>query len=310
MSDKTPHQPIMVVPIVEGLRAAQTPSAVWVDGTLGAGGHSHALLSARPDSRLLGLDLDPAALQLATARLALFGERARLCHASYENMGAALADWLGGLADGILLDLGISSMQIDSAERGFAFRLEGALDMRFDPTSSHPTAADIVNTYPASELANLIFRYGEEPASRQIAAAIVQARPLYTTSQLARLVAGVVRGKQKIHPATRTFQALRIVVNDELGAVERALPLAIDLLKPGGRLAVITFHSLEDRIVKQTFKLAATDCVCPPRQPICTCDHRAVLRLITTKPLTADPAEIDANPRARSAKLRIVEKRA
>jgi 16S rRNA (cytosine1402-N4)-methyltransferase len=302
----------MVQPILDGLLVAETPNAVWIDGTLGAGGHSHAILTARDDSRLLGLDLDPSAINLARQRLNDFGERAVLRHASYEAMRDLVWEVFGvDQVDGILLDLGISSMLIDQAERGFSFRLEAELDMRFDPTSLRPTAADLVNQLPEYELADLIFRYGEEPDSRRIAKAIIAARPIHSTTQLAAIIekqSRIPRYKQKIHPATQTFQALRIAVNDELGAIERVLPIAIDLLKPGGRLAVITFHSLEDRIVKDTFKLAATECICPPQQPICTCNHHANLRLITRKPLTPDETEIQANPRARSAKLRMVEK--
>ncbi len=306
----TAHIPIMVAPILEGLRAAEIKNAHWVDGTVGAGGHSHALLSARPDSLLLGLDLDPHALELAATRLSEFGERAVLRHSSYENLRQEVEAWVTPpLVDGILLDLGISSMQVDSAERGFSFRFDGLLDMRFNPHDPRPTAADLVNTLSAEELADILYTYGEEKHSRRIASTIVRARPITTTHQLAELVASQYRGpREKIHPATRTFQALRIAVNDELGAVERVLPAAVDLLKSEGRLAVITFHSLEDRIVKQFFKEAATDCICPPRQPVCTCGHRASIVLITRKPITADEAEITMNPRARSAKLRIVEK--
>jgi 16S rRNA (cytosine1402-N4)-methyltransferase len=211
--------------------------------------------------------------------------------------------------DGILLDLGLSSMQLDDGSRGFAFRHDAPLDMRFDPTSNDPTAADLVNGLDETELANLIYEYGEESNSRRIARAIVEARPVETTTQLAEIVARTHRGpREKIHPATQTFQALRIAVNHELEAVEIVLPMALNLLKGGGRLAVITFHSLEDRIVKQYFKHEATDCICPPRQPICTCDHHASLVLVNRKPLTASDAEIQQNPRARSAKLRIIEK--
>jgi 16S rRNA (cytosine1402-N4)-methyltransferase len=306
------HIPIMVEEILGGLLVNDTPDAIWIDGTLGAGGHSHAMLSERADSRLLGLDLDPNALQLAAERLANFGERAVIRQASYEFAPDVLREACGvDLADGILLDLGISSMQIDDPARGFAFRLEGALDMRFDPASNRATAADLVNELAAEELADLFYRYGEEQRSRPIARAIVEARPITSTLQLAQVVADSVPKfpqKQKIHPATRVFQALRIAVNDELGVVERSIPRLIDLLKPGARLAVMSFHSLEDRIVKQIFKHEATDCICPPKQPICTCDHHASLKLITRKPLIAAADEVADNPRARSAKLRIAEK--
>jgi 16S rRNA (cytosine1402-N4)-methyltransferase len=200
-------------------------------------------------------------------------------------------------------------MQVDDAGRGFAFMREGPLDMRFDPTSVDITADEIINTWGAESIAEVLFRYGEERHSRRIAQAILKARPIHTTRQLAEVIEHQQRGpREKIHPATRTFQALRIAVNDELGAVARVLPLAIDLLRPGGRLAVISFHSLEDRIVKHTFKTEATDCLCPPRQPICTCGHVARVRLITPKPLQPGEPEIAANARSRSARLRVVER--
>ena len=212
--------------------------------------------------------------------------------------------------DAILLDLGVSSMQLDTAERGFAFRADGPLDMRFDPGGSRQTAAELVNFLDEDELATIFYRYGEEPQGRRLARVVVKARPYATTRDLASAIEQAIprRPKDKIHPATRVFQALRIAVNDELGTVERALPQAIDLLRPGGRLAVISFHSLEDRIVKDTFKLAATDCICPPQVPVCICGHHASVQLVSRKPIVASDDEIAANPRSRSAKLRIVEK--
>ncbi len=310
-SPEAPHIPVMLDAVLDALRVADLPTGHFVDGTVGAGGHAHAILSAAPDSRLLGLDRDPAALALARERLALFGERATLVHASYLRLGDLVPGWLGDApgADGILLDLGLSSMQLDDPARGFAFMHEGPLDMRFDPTAPGPTAGDIVNYWDADEIADILYRYGEERNSRRIARAIIAARPIDSTRALAELVAKAQRGpREKIHPATRTFQALRIAVNDELKAVERVLPVAIDLLRPGGRLAVISFHSLEDRIVKQAFRLEATDCICPPHQPVCTCDHHARVSLVTRKPVQAADAESAANPRSRSAKLRVVER--
>lgn len=301
----TPHVPILVTAVLNGLQATSRSEALYIDGTLGAGGHSAALLDARPDNQVIGFDRDPYALELAAQRLAIYGERAQLVQGSYLEMGHVLGD---RLVDGVLLDLGLSSMQLDQAERGFAFRFEGPLDMRFDPASPIPSAADLVNNLSAEAIADILFRYGEEHYSRRIAKAIVSARPITTTRQLANLIEGLRLPPQKIHPATRTFQALRIAVNDELEAVEAVLPLAIQYLKQGGRLVVITFHSLEDRIVKQLMKTESTDCLCPPRQPICTCGHQATLKLITRKPIVADEAEIKANPRARSAKLRIAER--
>lgn len=308
----SPHIPVLLDAVLETLRVADRAGGQFVDGTLGAGGHAAAILSAAPDARLLGLDRDPAALALARERLAPFGDRVTIRHASYEQIGDAVAAWTGSTSpavDGILLDLGISSMQVDDPARGFAFMHEGPLDMRFDSSSGGLTAADIVNTWRAEDIADVLFRYGDERHSRRIARAIVAARPLSTTRQLAEVIAAAQRGpRQKIHPATRTFQALRIAVNDELGAVERVLPAAIDCLRPGGRLAVISFHSLEDRIVKQALRDEATDCICPPHQPVCTCDHRARVALVTRKPVQANDAEIAANPRSRSARLRAAER--
>lgn len=309
--DAPPHIPVLRDDVLDALLVTDQPDGRFVDGTLGAGGHAFAILSAAPQAHLLGLDRDPSALALAAARLEPFAARVTLRHTSYENLAAAIAGWTDAphLVDGILLDLGLSSMQVDDAERGFAFMREGPLDMRFDPTDPGLTAADIVNTWDADALADILFRYGEERHARRIARAIVAARPLATTTALADVVASAQRGpREKIHPATRTFQALRIAVNDELGVVERVLPVAIDHLKPGGRLAVISFHSLEDRIVKHHFKHEATGCICPSHQPICTCDHHARVTLVTRKPITARPDEIAANPRSRSAKLRVIER--
>ena len=283
-----------------------------IDGTLGAGGHTAALLD-HGVREVLALDCDPQALALARANLAPYGDRVHIVHASYTEMAdeAARLGWQG--VDAILLDLGVSSMQLDTPERGFAFRSEGPLDMRFDPSGSggsRPTAADLVNTLDEHDLADLFFHYGEERDSRRLARAIVRERPYSTTQELAAVIeqAAPRRHDQKIHPATRVFQALRIAVNDELAGIEQVLPQAVRLLRPGGRLAVIAFHSLEDRIVKDAFRLASTDCICPPKMPICTCGHHASVRLITRKPITASEAEIAQNPRSRSAKLRVVEK--
>ncbi len=311
-SSSTPHQPIMVDEILQALMVENRHEAIYVDGTVGAGGHSRAILEIRPDSQLMGMDRDVDALDIAAENLAVFGERAHLVHNSYLEMEASLTAWLNHpqpQVDGILLDLGVSSMQFDTADRGFAFRLDGALDMRFDPTSNDPTAADLINELPADALADILFQYGEERNSRKIARTIVDSRPVTTTIQLAEIIASVNRkSREKIHPATRSFQALRIAVNQELQAVESVLPIAIRCLKTGGRLAIITFHSLEDRIVKRYFKEAATDCICPPRQPICNCGHQAMVKLVNRKPIMADEDEISRNPRSRSAKLRIVEK--
>jgi 16S rRNA (cytosine1402-N4)-methyltransferase len=227
--------------------------------------------------------------------------------ASYDSLLEVLREAGWEEVDGILLDLGLSSMQLDSPERGFSFQHDAPLDMRFDPAAP-TTAADLVNTLPQEELADLIYHYGEERASRRIARAIVKARPVQTARQLANVIESVLPRKGRIHPATQTFQALRIAVNQELDRVENVLPQAVAALKPGGRLAIISFHSLEDRIVKEYFRRESRDCLCPPRQPVCTCGHKATLKEITRKPITPGEAEIAANPRARSAKLRVVEK--
>lgn len=285
-------------------------SGAYIDGTVGAGGHSAALLEASaPDGRLLGLDQDPNALRVAAERLAPFGERVTLVQANFRMLGDVARAHGFDAVDGILLDLGFSSLQMDDPERGFSFTAEGPLDMRLDPSAAI-TAADLVNRLPERELANLIFEYGEERQSRRIARAIVAHRPIHTARELGELIAQAVprRRGERIHPATRTFQALRIAVNDELGALEEALPQAVELLKPGGRLAVISFHSLEDRIVKNYFRREATDCLCPPHILFCECGHRASLAIVTRKPITPTEEEISRNPRARSAKLRVAER--
>jgi 16S rRNA (cytosine1402-N4)-methyltransferase len=284
---------------------------LYVDGTVGGGGHAAAILEASaPTGRLLALDRDPAAVARAQSRLTPFGERVTVVHASYERMEALARERGFVPADGVLLDLGFSSFQVDDPERGFAFRFEGPLDMRYDPTGGGLTAAQLVNELPESELADLIWRYGEEPRSRRIAGAIVAARPLHTTRELAEVIHAEVgrRRDEALHPATRTFQALRIAVNRELEVLEAALPQAVSILRPGGRLAVIAFHSLEDRIVKHYLKEEARGCICPPESPICTCGHEPSVRRVTRKPVTPSEAEIAANPRSRSAKLRIAER--
>ena len=300
------HQPVLYHEIIHALQPKN--AGRYVDGTLGAGGHARGILEAcAPDGCLLGLDVDPQALALARETLAPYGERARLIQTSYDSLAETLRKIGWDEVDGILLDLGLSSMQLDTPERGFSFQQDAPLDMRFDPDSP-TTAADLVNTLPQDELADLIYRYGEERASRRIAQAILKARPLQTTRQLAAVIEAVLPRKGHIHPATKTFQALRIAVNEELDRVENVLPQAVAALKSGGRLAIISFHSLEDRIVKAYFRRESRDCICPPKQPVCTCGHIATLKEISRKPIIPGEAEIMANPRARSAKLRIAEK--
>lgn len=304
-----PHQPVLYHEIIHALQPNR--GGAYVDGTLGAGGHAWGVLEAsQPDGRLLGLDLDPQAIELARQRLAPFGERAIIIQASFATLKEQLSQigWQG--VNGIVLDLGISSMQIDTARRGFSFSADAPLDMRFSPLTAI-SAAVLVNDLTEGELADLIYQYGEERRARQIARAIVQARPVYTTRQLADIVlrvSGRTGRKTHLHPATRTFQALRIEVNQELENLQSVLPQAVNALLPGGRLAIIAFHSLEDRIVKQYFQRESRDCICPPRQPICTCGHKAVIKVITRSPIRPTEQETTRNPRARSAVLRIAEK--
>jgi 16S rRNA (cytosine1402-N4)-methyltransferase len=300
------HQPVLYQEIIHALRPKS--GGRYVDGTLGAGGHAAGLLAeSEPGSQLLGLDVDPQALNLARQKLAPFGERVCAKLASYTSLPDQLATLGWDAVDGILLDLGASSMQFDSPERGFSFLADGPLDMRFDP-SNPLTAAEIVNTWPEDELVDLLFRYGEEPAARRIARAIVRARPVGGTRELAAVIENILGRRGPHHPATRTFQALRIAVNGELEAVEKVLPMAVQALGPGGRLAVISFHSLEDRLVKEYFRQESKDCLCPPRQPVCTCGHKASIKEITRRPITPSEQETSQNPRARSAKLRVAEK--
>ncbi|TLN21552.1 16S rRNA (cytosine(1402)-N(4))-methyltransferase RsmH, partial [bacterium] len=284
--ENTPHLPVLYQEIIHALNP-HSPGR-YVDATVGAGGHAWGILHASaPGGLLLGLDLDPQALEIASRRLSAFESRVTLRHASYTTLQQQLAELGWGAVDGIVIDLGVSSMQIDTPERGFSFLADGPLDMRFSP--DQPTsAADLVNTLPENELADLIYRYGEERTSRRIAWAIVQARPLRTTAELAEVIVRASGGRRgRIHPATRTFQALRIAVNGELQSIEEFLPRAVEALAPGGRLAVISFHSLEDRIVKQYFRQESRDCICPPDQLVCTCGHKASVIDVTRHPIEA-----------------------
>ena len=299
------HTPVLA----EAVLAWLLPARRIVDGTVGAGGHSEALLAGGAE-RVLGLDVDAEALQLAAERLAPWGERAALRQGSYCGMRRAAQALGWNEVDGVLLDLGVSSMQLERAERGFALRRDGPLDMRFDPGSGIADAASIVNGGSEEALAGLFRRYGEERHSRRLARMIVRERPFGGTQELAQAIerARPRARRERIHPATRVFQALRIAVNEELETLQRALPEALATLRPGGRLAVISFHSLEDRIVKRWMQAEERDCVCPPRVPVCGCEQRARLRRLTRRPLVADDAEREGNPRSRSAKLRVAEK--
>ena len=298
------HIPVLYQEVLAGLQPR--PGGKYIDGTLGAGGHTAGLLRASaPDGEVLGLDLDLAALDVARQTLLPFGARARLKQASYVEMAAAAGDWAP--VDGIVLDLGLSSLQLADPARGFAFQADGPLDMRFSQRQTL-TAAEIVNEWPLDDLADLFWRYGEERFSRKLAQAIGAARPLRSTRHLAEVAAAALGGRrEKIHPATRIFQALRIAVNDELGSVARVLPIAVQLLNPGGRLAVISFHSLEDRIIKTFMRERArgpADDLTLPNRPAFSPD----LIEVTHKPIVASEAEVAQNPRARSAKLRIAER--
>lgn len=283
----------------------------WVDGTLGLAGHSRALLEAAgPGARLLGLDKDPQALELARQRLQPYGERALLRQGSFADEDL-LKDWppSGEGIDGVLLDLGVSSLQLDTPERGFSFRFDAALDMRMDPTRGL-SAAQWLDATDQEELTRVLREYGEEPKAPAIARSILAARPLRSTAELVAAV-GKVLGKGKPggrHPATQTFQALRLAVNGELEDLRRALPFYAGKLRPGGRLAVISFHSLEDRIVKEYFRHEARGCICPPGLPECRCGHQASLRELVRKGVEPGPVELEANPRSRSARLRVAER--
>jgi len=306
MGGAVEHIPVLYEEVLAGLQVRA--SGRYIDATLGAGGHAAGILEASaPDGQLLGLDADPDAVAYARQRLQEFGQRSVLWAGNFRQL-ATVARALGFTrVDGILMDLGLSSRQLEDAARGFSFAHEGPLDMRLDPGKGQ-MAADLVNTLPVEALADLLWRYGEERHSRRIARAIVAARPVTRTDELAELVARTVGRREKIHPATRTFQALRIAVNEELAALEEALPQASDLLRPGGRLAVIAFHSLEDRLVKQFYRRESTDCLCPPEVPVCSCEHQATLIQITRKPVRPSDEEIARNPRSRSARLRVAER--
>jgi 16S rRNA (cytosine1402-N4)-methyltransferase len=309
-SDGRLHEPVLLAEVLAQLDPRE--GGRFLDGTVGAGGHAEAILERiGPSGHLIGLDVDPAALVEARRVLARFGERAVLVRSNF-----ALLDVVAtrhGLAplDGVLLDLGLSSLQLADERRGFSFRAEGPLDMRADPDLS-VTAADIVNSWDERELRRTFGELGEETEAGRVAAAIVRRRmrePFLAADDLGRFVAGVKTQRRRgIDPATRVFQALRIAVNHELENLQQGLEAAVRALRPGGRLAVISFHSLEDRITKQFFVRESRDCICPPHLPTCVCGHRAGLRVVTRRPLRADSAEVARNPRARSAALRIAEK--
>jgi 16S rRNA (cytosine1402-N4)-methyltransferase len=300
------HKPVLYKEIIHALQPRS--SGRFIDATVGAGGHARGVLEAcSPDGRLLGLDIDPQALALARETLAPYGKRAILAQASYASLLDVMQDVGWETVDGIVLDLGVSSMQLDTPIRGFSFQHEAPLDMRFNPEVGR-SAAELVNTMDEDELADILFRYGEEPRARRIAKMIIASRPMMTTMQLAEIVKQAYPGHSRIHPATRTFQALRIAVNDELTTLEKGLQHGMQALRPGGKLAVISFHSLEDRTVKEFFRRESRDQMNPPHEPIFEVERRATLKEINRKPITPSAEEIQENPRARSAKLRVAEK--
>jgi 16S rRNA (cytosine1402-N4)-methyltransferase len=306
------HIPVLYQEVLAALLVQ--PGGWYIDATVGAGGHAAGILRASaPDGRLLGLDADPEAISFAKRALQPYADRAILQRANFRELGAVAEAHGFGQVDGVLMDLGLSSRQLADPKRGFSFAVDGPLDMRLQ-TDRGQSATDLINQASEQELARWLRTYGEERYARRIARAIVERRPITTTKQLADLVAAAIGRREKIHPATRTFQAIRIAVNRELDSLSEALPQARDLLRPasdskrGGRLAVIGFHSLEDRIVKQFFRNEAQDCICPSEIPICVCDHKATLRIITRRPIRPSVQEIASNPSSRSARLRVAER--
>lgn len=306
------HKSVLLQECIDALNIR--PDGIYLDGTLGGAGHSSQIARRLTEGgRLIGVDRDRTALAAAKERLALYADRVTLVHSNFAEIDAIL-DSLGIPAvDGMLFDLGVSSPQLDDASRGFSYMADAPLDMRMDKDDAL-TAGEVVNTWPQGELRRILYDYGEERYAPQIAAAICRARekaPVETTLELVDIIRSAMPAqalREKQHPAKRSFQAIRIAVNDELGAVSRMMQAAVGRLNPGGRLAVITFHSLEDRIVKSEMQQAARGCTCPPEFPVCVCGKKPLVKLVTRKPIVSGPAELEENPRARSAKLRVAEK--
>ena len=305
------HISVLLDECIEGL--AIKPQGIYVDGTLGGAGHSCQIAKRLTTGRLIGIDRDPIALKAAGERLAQVTDRATLVHSNFCEMKQVMEDLQIPGVDGILLDLGVSSPQLDDAQRGFSYMADAPLDMRMNSQDSL-SAHTVVNTWPQEELKRILYTYGEERYAPQIAAAICRRReqaPIQTTLELVDVIRSAMPPaalREKQHPAKRSFQAIRIAVNDELGSVERVMSDAIDMLNPGGRLAIITFHSLEDRIVKNAMAEAAKGCTCPPNFPVCVCGKKPIVKLVSRKPIVSGDEELERNPRARSAKLRICEK--
>lgn len=301
------HIPVL---IEESLAALMlTAGGRYIDATVGAGGHAAAICERiQPEGRLLGIDADPEAIEIAERRLESYGSAVTLVNANFRDLRAIAEGFGFHSVQGILFDLGMSSIQLGDPRRGFSFQEDGPLDMRFSP-EQEITAAHLVNTLPEAELADILRSLGEERLCRRIARHIVANRPLQTTGELARIVAQALGGRRgRLHPATRTFMALRLAVNEELDNLESGLTQAIDLLDPGGRLVVISFHSLEDRIVKRTIQRESQGCICPPRTPVCICGHRPRLRKVAKGVVRPSEAEVATNPRSRSARLRVAER--
>ena len=304
------HKPVLYEEVLGALRPG--PGRKFIDCTLGLGGHAEGILDrSSPDGRLLGIEANPESLALAAQRLQRYRDRCVLVNDNFVNVGRIARENGFVPADGVLFDLGVSSFLLEGLERGFSFRIDSPLDMRFDPRQTQ-TAYDVVNRLSEQEIADIVYRYGEEPRAKRIAHAIVRARSraeIRTSGQLAAIVErAVAPARGHVHPATKTFQAIRIFVNRELENLQSALDQAIDLLASSGRLAAISFHSLEDRVVKRFFAQEAKGCTCPPRIPVCVCGRKPRLRVLTRKPITPTPEEIAQNPRGRSAKLRVAER--
>lgn len=306
------HRPVLLRECLEGL--AIRPDGIYVDGTAGGAGHSFEIASLLSDQgRLIALDQDETAVKVATERLSVFGKRAQVVHSNFRELDSVCRMLGVDRIDGLLLDLGVSSYQLDTAERGFSYQADAPLDMRMDENGPL-TAKEVVNQYPEERLRNILWQYGEERFAPRIASAIVRAResaPILTTGELVKIIKGAIPVAAREgghHPAKRSFQAIRIEVNGELDVIEPTIRAAAAKLAPGGRIAIITFHSLEDRIVKQTFSDLSSGCTCPPGFPVCVCGKKPVLKLVCHKPITASVQELEENPRSRSAKLRIAEK--
>lgn len=305
------HQPVLLNEVIAGLNLK--PNGIYVDCTLGGGGHTQAVLDSQPDVTVIGIDQDPNALAAAQARLAPYGSRVKYVRDNFRNLDLVLASVDHLYVDGILMDIGVSSPQLDQKDRGFSYQHDARLDMRMDPMAQI-SAHDLVNSLTKQELTRIIRDYGEERWANRIAEFIVEHRrekPIDTTGELVSVIKAAIPKKARLegpHPAKRTFQALRIAVNDELGALSEAIEKAVNHLKPQGRLCVITFHSLEDRLVKNAFREFENPCICPPGLPICTCGKEPLVKIITRKPIAAGQEELAANPRARSARLRVCER--